>query len=65
MWIAAGGVVVVLAVIWAAYAVGKRHGKTDQQKREAEIQAADMAHDAEIAARPPVDAPFSGMCPKD
>jgi len=65
MWIAAGGIVVILAVIWAAYAVGKRHGKTDEQKKTAEIQAADMAHDAEISARPPVDRPLSGMQPKN
>jgi len=61
MWLAAGGVIVILAVIWATYAVGKSHGKTDQQKRDAENQAEDMAHDAKIAAHPPVDAPFSAM----
>ena len=65
MWLAAGGIVVILAVIWAAYAVGKSHGKTDQQKREAEGRAEDMAHDAEISARPPVDRPLSGMQPKN
>jgi len=65
MWIVTGGVVVVLAVIIAAYMVGRSHGKTDQQKRDAENQAEDMAHDAKIAAHPPVDAPFSAMRPKD
>ena len=61
MWIAIGGVVVILAVIWAAYAVGRSHGKTDQQRVNAEVQAEDMAHGAAVATQPPVDAPFSAM----
>jgi len=65
MWTVAGGVVVVLAIIWAAYAVGKSHGKTKQKKEDAERKAENMAHDAEIAARPPVDRPLSGMQPKN
>jgi len=65
MWLEVGRVIVELAVIWAAYAVGKSHGKTDQQKKDAEGRAEDMAHDAAVAARPPIDAPFSAMRPKD
>ena len=65
MWYAAAGVIVVLAVIWASYTVGKRYGKVEQRKEDAEGKAEDMAHDAEIAARPNVGAPFSGMRPKD
>ena len=65
MWLATGGVVVVLAVIWAAYAVGKSHGKTKQKKEDAEGKAAEMAYYAKIAARPPIDRPLSGMQPKN
>ena len=65
MWIAAGGVIVILAMLYGIWRAGKSSGKTEQKKEDAENQAEDMAHDAEIGARPPVDAPFSGMRPKD
>ena len=65
MWIAAGGVIIVLVIVWAAYAVGKSHGKTKQKKEDAEGKAEDMAHDAVIASRPPIDRPLSGMQPKN
>jgi len=61
MWLATGGVVVVLAVIWAAYAVGKSHGKTKQKKEDAEGKAEDMAHNAAIASKPDVDRPLSKL----
>ena len=64
MWITAAGVIVVLAVIWAAYVVGKRHGKTDQQKQTAELQAEDMASNAAIASKPDVDRPLSKLRPR-
>jgi len=64
MWIAIGGIVVILAVIWAAYAVGKSHGKTDQQKRDAENQAEDMARNAGVAAQPDIPRPLGGMRPR-
>ncbi len=64
MWIAAGAVVVVLLVIWGAYAVGKRQGKTGEQKEDAEQKAEDMAYDAAVAAKPYVPDPFGSMHPK-
>ena len=64
MWLTIGGVVVVLAVIWAAYAVGKSHGQTKQKKDDAETRAEEMAHNAEISARPNVDHPLGRMRPR-
>jgi len=64
MWLAAGGVIVILAVIWAAYAAGRSHGKTDQQKQDAEIKAEDMARNADIASKPDVDRPLSKLFPR-
>ena len=64
MWYAAGGVVIILAVIWAAYTVGKRHGKTEEKKDDAETRTDEMARDANIAARPTPARPLSSMLPK-
>jgi len=65
MWIAAAALVFLILEGIALFFIGKRYGQNKEKQKNAETQAADMAHDAEIAARPPVDAPFSGMRPKD
>ena len=65
MWTALAEVVIVLVAIAGALWGGVKYGETRQKKKNAENQAEDMAHDAEISARPPVDAPFSGMRGKD
>jgi len=65
MWTAAGGVIVVLVAIAGALWGGVKYGETKQKKKDAEGKAEDMAHDAAIAARPPVDNPFSAMRGKD
>lgn len=65
MWTSAGIVAVILVVIAGAYWVGLRMGKTKEQKDNAQDEAEERAHDAEIAAKPFVDSPFGGMRPKD
>jgi len=64
IYFVAGGIIVILVVIWASYTVGKNKGKVDAEKIVSEKTASDMAHDAEIASKPFVDSPFSRMRPK-
>ena len=64
MWTAAGGVIVVLVAIAGALWGGVKYGETRQKKKNAEIQAEDMARNAAIASKPDISRPLGGMRPR-
>jgi len=61
IYFVAGGIIIVLVIVWASYMVGKSKGKIDAEKIISEKTAEDMVHDAEIASKPFIDSPFGGM----
>ena len=55
-------VIVVSTVILAALLYGyKKWGASDEKRKQAKREAKDLEKDIEIASKPYVDKPFSGM----
>ena len=64
MWWALAGLVFLIVQDVGIYLIGKHNGKTEEQKKTAEVQAADMARNADIASKPTPERPLSSMLPR-
>ena len=61
IWIAAGGVIIILVVIFAAFVVGKKYGKSEQTRKDNQSRVEDMAHNADIASKPHTKRPLDEL----